>query len=419
MTAPARFRFRPPHVEIDATIGWVLARSFGPTDAELGPPPDPAGAVERARQLDLAARIGARTPVEILQRELGAERARELLVASAVVGAINTRLLALAHEIAALAEAAHAPVVFLKGIALLASGTVRDNARALSDVDVLVRDGDAPALIGRLREAGFVSADFPPTEYHFPPLTRGASEMIEVHVRVLGVRATPDGPWVGLDDLLSLGHLGTLPGWPATTCAPSVEFLRAHALVHGLAQHGLTPDDYPMTRMFCDLVDLGPNGGAPTGPPEHAPGLAIDARPDEVSAALALCESLRAGAAAGIDSAGAHPEQRALLHHLVLGPGDERYRAALRLQALLSFPTDLSPARYWWRKIIETVFPSRGQLDVIYGPRRTRLGYALLRLWRPFDLALRTIRYSVLALRGRTRSRAAVEPVIRANPPER
>jgi hypothetical protein len=398
-------RFRPPHAEIDATIGWVLARSFGPTDAELSPPPDSAGAVARARQFDLAARIGARTPVEILQRDLGAKGARELLVASAVVGAINARLLALARQIATLAEAVHAPVAFLKGIALLASGTVRDNARALSDVDVLVRDGDAPALIESLRERGFISADSPPTEYHLPPLTRSINETIEVHVRVPAVRAAPDGPWVGLDDLLSLGQLGALPGWPATTHAPSAEFLRAHALAHGLAQHGLAPDTYPMTRMFCDLVDLGPGGGTPTPSPEHALGLAIDVCPGEVSAVLALCHSLRAGAAAGIDPVGAHPEQRALLHHLVLAPSDERYRAALRLRAPLNSLTELSLARHWWREITQTAFPSRGQLAVIYGPRRTSLGYALLRLWRPFDLALRTLRYSCQALQSRARGR--------------
>ena len=411
--APARVRFRPPEVEIDATTAWVLARAFGPIEAELAQPPDPAAAIDCARRLDLAARIGSRTPVATLQRDVGVERARTFFIASAMAAALNARLLAVARQIAELAEVAHAPIAFLKGTALLASGIVRDDARSLCDVDVLVRDTDAPALIQRLREAGFASADFPPTEYHFPPLTRGTAEMIEVHLRVLGVRAHAGSAWVGLDDLLALGHLSPLPGWPATAHTPSAAFLRVHALTHGLAQHGLAPDKYPMARMFCDLVDLAT--AETTEPPSPAHALASDARPTEAAAALALCESLRAGTAAGIGSpiaagsAAANPDQQALLHHLVVGASDLRYGAALRLRALFDAPTDLSPARHWSRMITQTVFPSRGSLAAIYGPQRSTFGYGLLRVWRPFDLVLRTIRYSALALCARLWNRPSAD----------
>jgi hypothetical protein len=48
-----------------------------------------------------------------------------------------------------------------------------------------------------------------------------------------------------------------------------------------------------------------------------------------------------------------------------------------------------------------TLFPTRAQIDAIYGAPAGRAGYLARRLWRPFDLSLRLLRYSAAYARHR------------------
>jgi len=71
------FRFDPPQVEVGAELRWLLWRAFGPAGEALtdGGDLDAEAATDLARLFDLAARIASRTPLEVLEAELGSETA--------------------------------------------------------------------------------------------------------------------------------------------------------------------------------------------------------------------------------------------------------------------------------------------------------------------------------------------------------
>jgi len=66
----------------------------------------------------------------------------------------------------------------------------------------------------------------------------------------------------------------------------------AHALVHGIGQHGFWPDSYPLLRTLADLIDLGfhQDDAAPLA--ERAIALvARDVTAEEAEAARGLCRA--------------------------------------------------------------------------------------------------------------------------------
>ena len=57
-------------------------------------------------------------------------------------------------------------------------------------------------------------------------------------------------------ELQAAGLCQPLPELSPTALVPTRRVLVAHAVVHGVAQHGLCPHLYPFARMLCDLSDL-------------------------------------------------------------------------------------------------------------------------------------------------------------------
>jgi hypothetical protein len=106
---------------------------------------------------------------------------------------------------------------------------------------------------------------------------------------------------------------------------------------------------------------------------------------EEAVAARALAARLGSGG----DPFAADPltPEGALRDHLLAGLLDARYRRALKLRALAQGPGAGLPRLA--RELLRALVLSREQVDAIYGPPRTRLGYLARRLARPLDLAWR------------------------------
>ena len=81
------------------------------------------------------------------------------------------------------------------------------------------------------------------------------------------------------------------------------------------------------------------------------------------------------------------------------------YRRSLRLGHLAHALPARGRISKWARMALHTVFLKDHQVEVIYGQPRSRWGYVGWRLWRPFDVLIRAVRYSLawFALRRRKR----------------
>ncbi len=416
---PRRIRFRPPPVALPAGLGWALARAFGPPEARVAPPADPLAAIALARRFEIAARLAARLPRERWVEEVGERGAAELRRERSAAVAAEVRLLDLAREVATAAAAAGTPVALLKFAALAASGAAAPGSRPACDVDLLAPAAGAAALQAALLARGWSASPLPAGGHQLAALASPAGPAVELHLHLPGVRLGRRGRSATYEDLARAGLLAPLPGWPAACRLPAREALAAHALAHGIAQHGFAPDAYGLLKMLGDLVDLGMDEALA----ERAGALvAADVAAVEVAAARRLAAALAAGEDLGPRlAAGAAPGEPAgeivLLRHALAGRLDPRYRAAMKLRRRPQpgdGPRALAAARAVW----DAVFLSRAQVAAIYGRPAGRWGYLGRRLARPFDLALRLAAYaagSVARRRGAPRG-ARRSPVPEPDP---
>ena len=390
-------RFRPPRVEVPPEVRWMLLRAFGPAGADFPGVIDPAAALAVSRRFEVAARIAARTGRASLSAELGAEGAGAFLREQAAAAALGLRFLALAGEVAALADPLGLPVIFLKFAALEACHLTLPGARGACDLDLLVPEPGAEALQNALKDRGWRPSGMPASEHQLPPIEHPDGGIVELHRRILGVR--PGGRRSATADSLArrdlLVPLANLPGRCA---APVREVLAAHALAHGVGQHGWWPASYSPLKMIGDLIDTG--FAADHDLAARAVALVTrDVSAAEAGALRALCADLVAGSdplGPGMD----HGSGAALfLRHILAGRTDSEYAAALHLGLFSAQPSDRPPAVRLARTLLHAVFLTRAQVDAIYGPPQGPLGYWGRRLARPFDLVWRLVRYSARLLR--------------------
>jgi putative nucleotidyltransferase-like protein len=383
-------RFHPPRLELTPEVRWMLLRAFGPTGAPFPEAIEPATAVATARRFELSARIAARQGREVLTRELGPEAAEGLARDRVSAAAVGMRLMAAAHRIAERAAPLGVPLVFLKFAALEAMGTLAAGSRDACDVDVLVPAERAGDLWRALVAAGFRGSDSPEYEHQLPALVDPQGGAVEVHRLLPGVRVA-GGASATYEDLDREGLLLPLPGFPGRCSAPAPEVQAAHAVVHGLAQHGYWPYSYSLLRMVADLLDLGTLTGRALA------WVAQDVPADEAEALRRLCSRL----AAGEDpKAGWENPEETLLRHMLAGRLDPAYEKSLRLGFFRPQPSDRPAAVRLARSVLSTIFLSDAQIDAIYGRPRSRLGYLGRRLARPFDLLLRLGRYGASWVRA-------------------
>lgn len=398
-------RFRPPRLALPPATRWMLLRAFGPVAATAAAPADAPGALALARRFEVSARIAARRGREKLAAELGSEAAAGFAHDRAAAAAVSMRLMAAAGQVAAIAAVAEPsaiPLTFLKLAGLEGTGRLAPGSRGACDVDVLAPAGRAEELWRALTAAGW-RGEGPAYEHQLPALSHPERGVVEVHRVVLGLRLDGGGSaaWEDLDREGLLLPLADLPG----RCSAAVpEVQAAHALVHGLGQHGFSPGAYSLLKMMADLQDLG--DGALT--PRALAWVARDVPPDEAEAVRRLGARL----AAGEDPAGwaADSPEETLLRHILAGRLDADYASALRLGLFRPQPSDHGTAVRLARAVWHAVVLSDAQIDAIYGPAgpagsagrpRTRLGYLGRRLARPFDLLRRLASYGGRWLRLR------------------
>lgn len=366
----------------------MLLRAFGPPEAAAPEELDLELAAGTAAALGLAARIGARARQAPELASSPAVKA-SFTRASAAAAVEQLRAREAAGEVATAAAAEEMPCCFLKGVALEASGVLLAGGRPQGDVDVLAPEGSSTRLADALVRRGFrpgVGESYP---HHEPPLQHSRLGLVEVHRHLPGVSLPGARRFATFDDLAAARLLVRWLELSGETWLPSPPALAAHALAHGLAQHGFRPFAYPQLRLLADLVDLGVAGDGGVELLAAASSLVERWVPAvEVQAAGDACLLLTRGA---VRLDGGDPAVL-LLRHMVAGIFDERYREALKLQDLAQPLHDGSRLGGLWLAARQALVLSPAQVDRIYGKQRGPWGYLARLLFRPLDLLRRAWR---------------------------
>lgn len=380
-------RFRPPEFTFGPELRWVLLRGFGPPEELFPGTVEPEAVRTLAAALDLGPRIGSRIRQERLRAELGADTARQFIIASATAEAQGKRIVRLAHEVAGIAAGAGVPLVFLKFVALYLSGAVTAGSRSVADLDVLVNPEDAEPFAAALLSKGFTISGVPDSDQHLAPFQNGSGAIVEVHSYVQGLRLARKRAFVTASQLASFGYLAPVSQFPGGSAMPKREVLAAHAIAHGIAHHGRKPQEYPLFRMVADLIDLRfatEDGKAVLE--QITPWLEDEVSPEETQAVSNLCVGLSVGDEELYAKASRAEPDALLLRHLVAGATDQKYVESLQLSAFLGrvshLPRPLAVGRALWNAL----FLNRAQVDRIYGQQGSRAGYLRRQVLRPFDL---------------------------------
>jgi len=350
----------------------------------------PQGAVVLSRCLDLAPRIAHRTPRALLAAEISETGVSALLAAQGVALLNSERLLEVAREVSRAAAEARLWVAFVKGAALYLTKRVPPSARAASDIDVLIAPEDSLRAVHLMERLGFrPDLGSPPCDHQLPPLHRQEGEVVELHLFLPGVRLPGQRAFLGLDALRDEGLLEPIPGMGEVAFAPRAAVLVAHALVHGIAQHGFAPQSYPLMRMLADLCDLGI--GEDSSRPAWATAISLTrdfVSSEEASATWDLCSRIRAEdpLEAVLKGGGA---AEALLAHIVAGAQDPSYRRGLKMRALGSTPSLLPFPLSLARDVARSLWPPRAQLLALHPGKASPLSRATSRVARPLLQARR------------------------------
>jgi hypothetical protein len=346
-------RFDPPATQESPELLWTLLRAYGPRERP----------VPEASALALAPRIAMRQPSELLARELGEpaldrlRRERGQAVAQAL---LLDRAAAEADAAAADLRIPYAP---LKGFALRLAGYVAEGTRFSSDLDLLVAEEALDRFQRELERRGFAPCGSA-YEHQAPPLRHPQGGIVELHRTIPGLRMAGGRSSAGFATLASAGGFDAAARAGLATSAgrlrgdlrlPRREILTAHALLHGIAQHGFSPGRFPGMLLFADLLDLGFRGG--TGGSTLAtisPWIALEVDREEAEAALEAVDALAAGRLPP-----SRPERspgRALFDHFVVGALDAGYAESLKLRLLERPLTDRTAgtarAALLWRTLV-------------------------------------------------------------------
>jgi hypothetical protein len=357
--------------------------------------------LDLAVRLGLSARIGARTPRSGLEREIGGAAARAFGHHAAACAAQATRLDQVIAEICAAAVAMEVPIALLKFAALSRLGCLAPGGRWACDIDVLAPEPVLERLAAALEGRGW-KATGAAYEHQLPALTHALGGSIELHRLMLGVRLTPRRRSASFEELERQALLERCAGEASGVWLPRPDVLAAHAIAHGLGQHGFEPGSYPHFRLVGDLQDLR-LGDDPGSLARIERWLERALPASEIRALVELVRRLSDGEDA--------PEGGAaggLLAHFLAGALDRSYRESLKLSRqrmpFSDAPRPLAAARAARR----AVFPSRAELSAIYGVAGSRREAWRQRLARPFDLLAR-FAVSVSARRRQDLSRPLPE----------
>ncbi|HWZ92722.1 MAG TPA: nucleotidyltransferase family protein [Polyangiaceae bacterium] len=316
--------FRPPLFALDAELEWVLQRAFGALTWSPTSHLDGKTAVDAALRLDMAGRIAARQPRELLEKEMGSDAAQRLREQYIGIVAREALLEHALQQLLEQAQAAAVPCILLKYAALNRMGALRVGARSASDLDVLVPQASARHFQGLLVQNGYEEIGLPESAHQLPALQDRNGALIEVHVHVPAMTLGRGQPFATADDLIAAGL--TRPSGSALL--PDPAFIAAHALAHGLVQHARAPHMYSALKAFADLADLEQAGhGALEGLGVF---LTAAMTQEDLTSALTLARALQRG---DLETAMTGPPG-VLLRHALASQLDRGYALRLRLRVL-------------------------------------------------------------------------------------
>ncbi len=386
----AAFRFDPPEVAPTPALRWVLARAYAARDTALAETEGDAAA-ELALRFGLAARIAARQSPEQLVGELGAEAATKIRRQRSLATAQELRLLETLAAVDAAAADLRVPYAPLKGQALVLGGFAPEGGRPSSDLDLLVPEGKLDALQKELVRRGLEVAG-EAYEHQAPALRHASGGVVELHRIVPGVRL--EAKKSATFEALAAAELLGPPVAPmrfrprGDLRLPRRELLAAHALAHGIAQHGLAPAAFPGFLFLADLVDLAFRGsGGRATLATIAPWIARDVSFEEAEAALALATALAAADATLFDPP--RSSARLLLDHFHAGLTDPRYATSLKTR-LLERPLSDKPQTVAKAELLaKTLVPARQKAIGTSAEGETWLAYLGRLAGRPFELVRR------------------------------
>ncbi|HPS80208.1 MAG TPA: nucleotidyltransferase family protein, partial [Thermoanaerobaculaceae bacterium] len=211
---------------------WVLARAFLPPDSSIDLPPDLGAIWPEATRLRMAPRIASRCGAARLARELGNQQAQLFATASRRAAVDAMRVAAQLRYLARTADRLGLRFAVLKGAAFHEAHLCLPGARPLADCDILCPRRDAVRLFEALLDDGWIQEVGWRTDYHLPPLHKDGALPLEIHDAIPLV-VTKGRLWATYEDLEQCKSLDVTPGAGALV---SVEFLRAHAIAHAVAQ---------------------------------------------------------------------------------------------------------------------------------------------------------------------------------------
>ncbi len=378
----------PPELE------WALVSAFRETATPWEHPLDGRRAAATADRLGFLSRIVHGLGPDRLAAELGPEPAREALAAYRESALASAKLVALARLVGRVAGESGIRVVALKHAALCLAGISSPAARGAVDADVLVADADAARLTEALAGVGIAVSTAPAYEHQHRPLVHREAGMLELHRTVPGVRVVPGGRDATLDALVERDLATPLSPEGPFLLVPRPHVLLAHALAHGLFQHGLEPGAYPPLKLLGDVADLRRAAGdALLG--EALPLVVETVNEADARAAWALPPLLATQGVAALLARPASAEAR-LLAHLVRGALEPEYAESLRLRAVLGLPSSRGGVAGLLGAAWHALAITPAQARNLYGAK-TPLAYALALAWRPFHLVGKLLRYALAA----------------------
>lgn len=397
-------RFSPPKTGVPLELDWILLRAFGPANAPVpkGVRLDNEVLIGIGRGLSLLERIGSRNSKQVIESEVGVKVWREVSRAVHEAAARGMVLEESCRRFLEICSDLGTSFMLMKGMALQFGEQVSQGSRWIGDVDVLIGDQESGSLHTHLLKVGWRTRDLPAEEHHLSTLTDTFGVSFDIHSRIRGVRlcGTKSASFLECSErelLIPCEFLGS------GSYLPDRDLLAAHLLVHAISQHGTRPGSYPMSKAFGDLQDLGFRGGS-HGPfcKRSAPWIGKEVSAEELEGFFELLGLLEA-AEPPSSIADREGNDAVLLRHMIASLQHEDYRLSLKISRSWDKSGDDGRLGFSRRGITSALFPTRGQIDIIYGPPKSSLGYLGRRLWRPFDLVARTWRSAIAWLRVRGR----------------
>ena len=381
-------------------LAWLLRATFAPAA-----PPEPDGLSQEliaayAIGFDLAPRFVMQRSRHAVQGYLG-QSARSVIAPTYMALASQQRMLSGIPALGYAADEIGIPIAFLKSAALHLGGHTRLGWRNAGDVDVLVPEASARRYWSALQERGWraLEAEGAELDHALPLLGHPVFGRVEVHWATLGIDAGGRRLTTTFADLARARLLLELSGYPGRVMVPCSSFLAAHAVVHGLGQHGFVID-YPFFRIVSDLLDLGVAAGASLRD-LCSPWLAGTISAEEIDALQTLTVHLAGGDSSLFDglSASNEPESILLRHFLVAGL-EPAYRDLLRFRLAFSVLSHEHRHRTLFLRAVRSLFPEPGHLASLYGTPRSAVTAGLQRLIHPFVQLGRALQLLVIHSRS-------------------